>query len=99
VNELQCNFAEELPAGLRALKLQITHAWYSMPCIKEETAICDTIEQRVLRSQCPPNILWVNLHDEVMAEHGRAERLTSVAAVAHIDFRLSTWEEDEMRWM
>jgi len=95
VNELRENFILSLGPSLQVLKLQITHALYAVPLFKEERMICDTLEERILRRHSPHAVVHVSFHSELMAEDGRQDRWTDIAAAQHLTLKIGPWEDEE----
>lgn len=95
VNELRENFILALGPSLQVLKLQITHAWYALPLFEEERNICDTIEERILLRHLPHKVEHVSFHSQLMAEHGREDRWSHIAAAQHISLKIGPWEDEE----
>ncbi|KAG1826023.1 uncharacterized protein BJ212DRAFT_319414 [Suillus subaureus] len=84
-----------LGPSLQVLKLQITHAWYALPLFEEERNICDTIEERILLRHLPHKVEHVSFHSQLMAEHGREDRWSHIAAAQHISLKIGPWEDEE----
>jgi len=74
VNELHSNFVMALPRTISILKIQITHAWYSVPLIPEEREICNGLETGIIHRLPLPEAMYISMHSEAINEDRRAER-------------------------
>ncbi|TFK57196.1 hypothetical protein OE88DRAFT_1650826 [Heliocybe sulcata] len=95
VDELRHNFVAALPPTVSVFKLTVTNAWYSIPLIKEETALCDTIENSVLVRKPSPIELRFHFRPSLMSENGREKRWQSIAEDDNVNLVLGPWEPYE----
>ncbi|KAI1793928.1 hypothetical protein LXA43DRAFT_1120387 [Ganoderma leucocontextum] len=92
VDELRSNFVNALPPSLTIFKLQIINAWYAVPLKDEERALCDSIEEEVLRRDVPFHQVCICFRVQILTEDGREERWARIAEDRRIDLRIGPWE-------
>ncbi|EGO20679.1 hypothetical protein SERLADRAFT_417835 [Serpula lacrymans var. lacrymans S7.9] len=96
VNELRHNFIHGISPHLTVLKLQVTNAWYAVPLYDEVGAVCDALEERVLkRDSGGVQLVCVSFYPKLMAEDGRAQRWRDIADQRRFTLKIGPWEEDE----
>jgi hypothetical protein len=95
VTELRSNFILALPRTVSVIKIQVTHAWYSVPLISEEREICDALETAVMTRRPPPKEIYINMHNEAINHGGRAEKWNAIADEADFILKIGPWEDDE----
>jgi len=95
VTELRSNFVLALPRTVSIIKIQITHAWYSVPLIGEELEICDALEVAVMNRRPPPEEIYIRMHSEAINHGGRAEKWNAIAAEKKIILKIGPWEDEE----
>jgi hypothetical protein len=96
VNEMRNNFVLALPWTVSVLKIQITHAWYSVPLISEEGELCNALETGIMHRRPPPEALYIRMHSEVINEGGRAQRWREIADETNFALHIGPWEDDEV---
>lgn len=95
VKELSENIAASLPQSITVLKIQVTHAWYSIPLITEERELCNVLEEGFMQKKPPPEALYLSMHNEVMNEGERIQRWKGIAAAVPYKLKIGPWEDDE----
>lgn len=94
VDELRTNFVLALSSKVSMVKLHVINAWYAVPLLDEERAICDAIEDTLLNREIPPTRMWVCFRTRLMSEDGRQERWEEISRRRSIGLSVGPWEKE-----
>jgi hypothetical protein len=96
VAEIEENFVLAIPATkLVVLKLAVRNAWYALPLYREESLLCDCLEERFLLRNPPLQEVCVDFRDKILEQGGRLQRWNTIAAEKKIQFDSRLWEMRE----
>lgn len=93
-DELEVNLVDHLPPSVRTFKIRIRNSSYKRPLLRNERALCSSIENLLL-GVTPPSVLQVDFRRSLMEENNRADRLRALAAQAGVDFYMGMWHLTE----
>jgi hypothetical protein len=93
VEEQRSNIIEALPPTLHTFKFSVTNAWYAVPLIEREYAMCNTLEERLRLGDLQLELLAVHLRSSIMGD-GRQERWEQLASDVGCTLRVGQWETE-----
>ena len=96
VEEQRTNIILALPASLAVLKISVINAWYALPLIVEERAMCDAIETRMRTGELPLRTLAAHFRSLLMVTEGRQARWEDLASRVGCDLFLGPWPASEL---
>lgn len=93
VEEQRTNLVLALPPSLIVFKIGVINAWYALPLIAEEHAMCEAIETRLQNRESRLTHLALHFRPSVMLE--KSGRWKEIAAQARCMLYLGPWQDSE----
>lgn len=91
VAEQRTNIVVALPSTLRVLKISVKNAWYAVPLLDEERAMCDVLESRLRAGDLRLKALAVHFRVSLMGDSRRTQWM-ELARKIGCQLQIGHWE-------